>query len=465
MELINQIDESFKFEDKQIRVLGSYTEPWFVAKDICDILGLKNVTESLKNIPIKWKTSETLRASYNSQNMNIISEPAVYKLIMRSNKLIAQKFQEVVCEEILPSLRKKGEYKIQSIIDKNKELEEEKLKVEQEKLRIEDELKIKAEEIKKLEDKILNKKNRKVYKDKNCIYILSSSIHMKDRIYIIGQSVDLTHRLSAYNKTLEHDVIYTKGCKSKEHMNIIEKMILLKLDKYREKANRDRFILPNDKDISLFTDTVNKAIEWFDDIEEYVHIYKDSEIGMTDEELQTQFIEDVMISQENLKIKKSETDKLYRENNKEMKAENDKLYRENNLEKIANAKKIHYEENKTEILEQQKEYYEENKTEILKHQRIYYNNNKELIKDQRKNYRVENKDKIKEQKKIYREKYKEQINIKQNEKRKEKHNPVVECGCGIKLKLTNSKSKKHLNSFTHRKFLEDQNKIEDEYKN
>ena len=124
MELINQIDETFKFNDKDIRVIGSYNEPWFVAKDICDILGLKNVTESLRNIPEKWRVSEILRTSYNSHNMNIISEPAVYKLIMRSNKPIAQKFQEVVCEEILPSLRKKGEYHIQSIIDKNKELEE-----------------------------------------------------------------------------------------------------------------------------------------------------------------------------------------------------------------------------------------------------------------------------------------------------------------------------------------------------
>jgi anti-repressor protein len=68
--------------------------------------------------------------------MIILSEPAVYKLIMRSNKPVAQKFQEVVCEEILPSLRKKGEYKIQSIIDKNIKLEEEKLKIEEEKKNI-----------------------------------------------------------------------------------------------------------------------------------------------------------------------------------------------------------------------------------------------------------------------------------------------------------------------------------------
>ena len=70
MELINQIDETFKFNDKDIRVIGSYNEPWFVAKDICDILGLKNVTESLRNIPEKWRVSEILRTSYNSQNMN-----------------------------------------------------------------------------------------------------------------------------------------------------------------------------------------------------------------------------------------------------------------------------------------------------------------------------------------------------------------------------------------------------------
>ena len=133
MELIKQIDETFKFNDKEIRVLGSYNEPLFVAKDICSILGLSNVTEALKNIPQKWKkienlTSVSLKSDilYQEQgrNMIILSEPAVYQLIMRSNKPIAQKFKEVVCEDILPSLRKKGEYKIQSIIDKNKELAE-----------------------------------------------------------------------------------------------------------------------------------------------------------------------------------------------------------------------------------------------------------------------------------------------------------------------------------------------------
>ena len=66
MELVNVIYEKFKFNNKEIRVIGTYDKPWFVAKDI---LGLSNITESLRNIPAKWKSSEILKTSYNNQNM------------------------------------------------------------------------------------------------------------------------------------------------------------------------------------------------------------------------------------------------------------------------------------------------------------------------------------------------------------------------------------------------------------
>jgi prophage antirepressor-like protein len=45
MELINQIDETINFNENTIRVIGTYTDPWFVAKDICKILELSNITE------------------------------------------------------------------------------------------------------------------------------------------------------------------------------------------------------------------------------------------------------------------------------------------------------------------------------------------------------------------------------------------------------------------------------------
>ena len=140
MELIKQIDETVSFNEKNIRVIGSYQEPWFVAKDICNILELPNVTNAIRILPEKWRGLKTLSTFGGDQNMRIINEAGLYKLIMRSNKPIAQKFQEVVCEDILPSLRKKGEYKIQSIIDKNKQLKDENKKLEEEKNKTEEEL-------------------------------------------------------------------------------------------------------------------------------------------------------------------------------------------------------------------------------------------------------------------------------------------------------------------------------------
>ena len=115
MELINQIDESFKFENKEIRIIGSYNEPYFVAKDICNVLGLSNITEALKSIPQKWKKIENLTSvslksdiMYQEQgrNMIILSEAAVYKLIMRSsNKPITSEKHELIIDFI--SLRYK----------------------------------------------------------------------------------------------------------------------------------------------------------------------------------------------------------------------------------------------------------------------------------------------------------------------------------------------------------------------
>lgn len=131
MELIKRIDEHFNYTNEEIRVVGSSDEPWFVVKDICKILGLKNTTDAIGNIPKKWRSSEILKC-VNGQSMNMltISEAGFYQLIMRSRKKVAEKFQHIICEEILPSLRRNGHYKIQSIFDEKKELESERLRSE-----------------------------------------------------------------------------------------------------------------------------------------------------------------------------------------------------------------------------------------------------------------------------------------------------------------------------------------------
>ena len=246
MELVNQIDETISFNNNNIRIIGSSNEPWFVAKDICNILDLKDVSNALLNISEKWKGTKVISTLGGEQNMRIINEAGLYKLIMRSNKPIAQKFQEVVCEEILPSLRKKGEYHIQSIIDKNKELEEEKLRLE--------------EENKLYSNRIL-KKNKRKYKIGECVYVVMSE-HIKDE-FKVGQTDDIHKRLKTFNNAsptrfILHKIWYTRFNKP------LERLVQDIFQKYRISLNNEWFKMECLEKIVEWVDIFIKSVEKFD---------------------------------------------------------------------------------------------------------------------------------------------------------------------------------------------------------
>jgi prophage antirepressor-like protein len=122
----NNFLKVFKFDDKEIRTIGTSENPWFVAKDICDVLEIKDNRVVLRNIPKKWKGECKIRTLGGNQEMGIINEPAIYKIIMRSNKPNAERFQEYVCEDVLPSIRKTGSYSIDNkykfILENNRPL-------------------------------------------------------------------------------------------------------------------------------------------------------------------------------------------------------------------------------------------------------------------------------------------------------------------------------------------------------
>ena len=99
------------------------------------------------------------------------------------------------------------------------------------------------------------------YNEKNVIYILTTPSHKKEGKYILGKATNLTNRLSTYNKTDEHEVVYYHECKDEDSMSIVEQLIFHKLKDYREQANRERFILPENKTIELFIDVIKKSIE------------------------------------------------------------------------------------------------------------------------------------------------------------------------------------------------------------
>lgn len=97
----------FGFENHEVRVVMQGEEPWFVAKDVCDVLELTNPTVALEGL------DEDERAKFylgRQGDANIISESGLYTLIMRSNKPEAKRFRKWVTAEVLPSIRKHGAY-------------------------------------------------------------------------------------------------------------------------------------------------------------------------------------------------------------------------------------------------------------------------------------------------------------------------------------------------------------------
>lgn len=108
---------TFTFESSsQIRIIMINNEPWFVAKDICDALYLSNHRDAISKLDTDEKGVALTDTLGGQQKLNIINESGMYALIMRSRDAMKQgtpqhKFRKWVTSEVLPSIRKTGQYK------------------------------------------------------------------------------------------------------------------------------------------------------------------------------------------------------------------------------------------------------------------------------------------------------------------------------------------------------------------
>lgn len=103
---------TFQFsESKQsVRNVILQSKPWFVAKDVCDVLGLKDTNMSLKSLDEDEKLTQSIFGSGQNRKMWVISESGLYALILRSNKPYAKTFRKWITSEVIPQLLKKGYY-------------------------------------------------------------------------------------------------------------------------------------------------------------------------------------------------------------------------------------------------------------------------------------------------------------------------------------------------------------------
>lgn len=109
LQVIN--DERFKIFSKEnlgsVRTILLNNEVWFCAKDVCDILEIKNVTQAVQRL------EEDERSMFNigrQGNTNFINESGLYTLILRSDKPEAKPFRKWITSEVIPAIRKTGKY-------------------------------------------------------------------------------------------------------------------------------------------------------------------------------------------------------------------------------------------------------------------------------------------------------------------------------------------------------------------
>jgi prophage antirepressor-like protein len=107
----------FDYEQKEVRTaINEKGEPLFCLKDVCEILELSNVSQVNSRLdPNGVISNDVIDNMGRKQTANFINEPNLYNVIFQSRKDTAKKFQDWIYNEVLPSIRKTGQYSVNSI--------------------------------------------------------------------------------------------------------------------------------------------------------------------------------------------------------------------------------------------------------------------------------------------------------------------------------------------------------------
>jgi prophage antirepressor-like protein len=100
----------FAFEEHLIRVVKPNGEPWFVGKDVCQVLEIRDHHQALDRLDADEKGGYSVPTPQGEQTVTCVSEPGVFRLIFTSRKAQAERFKRWLAHDVLPSLRKSGHY-------------------------------------------------------------------------------------------------------------------------------------------------------------------------------------------------------------------------------------------------------------------------------------------------------------------------------------------------------------------
>ncbi|MCU6709295.1 phage antirepressor [Paenibacillus sp. J5C_2022] len=108
------MNQLFKYGENEVRTVmvegKSEAEPWFVAKDVAEILGYRMASDMTRNLDDDEKGTQNVRTVAGEQSVTVINESGLYSAIISSRKPEARAFKRWVTSEVLPAIRKHGGY-------------------------------------------------------------------------------------------------------------------------------------------------------------------------------------------------------------------------------------------------------------------------------------------------------------------------------------------------------------------
>ncbi|MDC6407299.1 Bro-N domain-containing protein [Xylella fastidiosa subsp. multiplex] len=100
----------FDFHSHTVRVVMRDGNPWFIATDVAVALGYRDAANAARHVGAHQKGTHIVSTIKGNQELTIVSEGGLYRLVLRSRKPEAVAFSDWVTDEVLPSIRKTGSY-------------------------------------------------------------------------------------------------------------------------------------------------------------------------------------------------------------------------------------------------------------------------------------------------------------------------------------------------------------------
>ena len=107
---MTNLPQVFTFQGNPVRTIFIQEEPWWVAKDVCAVLGIVNSREVMNRLDDDERAYGFFDTPGGKQKITVVNEHGLYEIMFRSNKPEAVEFRRWIKREVLPAIRKSGNY-------------------------------------------------------------------------------------------------------------------------------------------------------------------------------------------------------------------------------------------------------------------------------------------------------------------------------------------------------------------